>query len=71
VSTYIQEFEGEPEQEEESYDDDLDEEEGKEIVNYLTTAAFLHRATAEDIYSLEPEGFAEQFILEDRYRTMY
>jgi len=73
VTAYIQDFEGDTDTEDESYGEepDMDDDEGEEAINYLTSAAFLHRTTAEDIYSLEPEGYAEQFILEDRYRTTY
>lgn len=49
----------------------MNEEEGEEAIYYLTTAAYLYRTTGEDIHSIEAEGYAEQFILEDRYRTAY
>jgi hypothetical protein len=75
VILYIQQFEGEEEVNVTPYDSEDDllegEEDGDQVVHYLTTTAYLHRTTAEDTYKEEPEECADQFTLDDRYRTTY
>ncbi|RDI84342.1 hypothetical protein Vi05172_g5623 [Venturia inaequalis] len=49
-----------------------EEERGEQAAAHLTSVAFYHRATGEDIYSqTEPENTAEQFTLIDHYTTAY
>jgi hypothetical protein len=77
VTSYITSFEGALSDADESdnpYDDqpsDNDAQEGDQAVQYLTAAAYLHRTTGEDIYGMDTECKAEQFLLDGRYCTTY
>jgi hypothetical protein len=71
-------FEGMKSDKEDDDDDSYDEkhsndedQENDQAIHYLTTAAYLHRITGEDIHGMESDCQAEQFLLDGRYRTTY
>jgi hypothetical protein len=47
------------------------DQENDQAIHYLTTAAYLHRITGEDIHRIESDCQAEQFLLDRRYHTTY
>jgi hypothetical protein len=57
-------------QEQSDYSED-DQEQGEQAVHFLTSTAYLHRTTGEDIYSMDMECQADQFMLDGRYCTTY
>jgi hypothetical protein len=74
VIAYILEYEGQPDSEEEQEESDDQEDptaEEEDAVHYLTSAAYLHRTTGEDIYTTELDIAVEQFVLDDRYSAKY
>lgn len=73
VALYIMDFEG-AQSDVDNNDDSYDEEEDQDsdqAIQYLTTAAYLHRMTDEDIHGMDSDCQAEQFLLDERYCTTY
>jgi hypothetical protein len=78
VTSYIMDFEGTQSDTDANDDpygdqslDDNEDQDSDQAIQYLTTAAYMHRMTGEDIYSQESDCPAQQFLLDGRYRTTY
>ncbi|KAI1818869.1 hypothetical protein F4861DRAFT_544666, partial [Xylaria intraflava] len=74
-AAYLVEFEGYPDEsydnEEESRDLDENKETAEKSAQFLMDNAFLHRTTGQDIWGCQAQIPADQFILDDLYRTEY
>ncbi|KAI1818890.1 hypothetical protein F4861DRAFT_544594, partial [Xylaria intraflava] len=74
-AAYLVEFEGYPDEsydnEEESCDSDEDKETAEKSAQFLMDNAFLHRTTGQDIWGCQAQIPADQFVLDDLYRTEY
>lgn len=77
VTSYIMDFEGDQSDtgdNDDPYDEQHQEDEDQDsdqAIQYLTAASYLHRMTGEDIYSIDSDCKAEQFLLDSRYCTTY
>ncbi|KAL0933405.1 reverse transcriptase-like protein [Colletotrichum truncatum] len=69
-TAYLQEVEGDNPVENISNGDD-DDTGDEEVSIFLTSAAFFHRTTGEDIFSAPKTVEATQFVLQDPYTSVY